>query len=635
MCGIAGIVNHRGDPTVGDVISAMNAALTHRGPDAAGTYFDAQVAFGHRRLSIIDLQNGTQPATNEDGTVIVVYNGEIYNFQYLREKLLARGHTFRTSSDTEVIVHLYEELGGECTRLLDGMFAFAAYNTKTRRVLLARDRLGQKPLLYFVSNGMLVFASEFSALKCHPAMPTELDVNAVSDYLSFQYVPGTGTIYRGVHKLAPGHQLEFRLDDNTAAIGNYWKLDYSQKTSATFEDSAQKLRVLVTEAVKRRLVADVPVGTFLSGGVDSTIVTAIAAAERHPGITNAYTIGFADAKYDERSFAELAAGAINQTIGGGLHRREKMVNANDFALLEKLAAHCGEPYADASILPTALLAEFAASEVKVALSGDGADEVFCGYERYLALRYASRFSLLPVFLQRPLLQIAGSLIPDSGERTRTGRLRRFLRVMSAPAQRRYFTLLDRCEMPCKRAIFGEKLQVAANRNSAEIFDNLSGELSSPNRVERLAELDLHTYMPGDILTKVDIASMAFSLEVRSPFLDRDVVEFAAQLPLSYKLHGSKRKHILCEAFKDILPGAIANRPKRGFGVPIAAYLRGEWHKLAEQALFDGKLCNDGYFNRDALMKLWQEHACAKRDHSYLLWSLLIFSLFLENNSGRI
>ncbi len=631
MCGIAGIVNHRGDPAAGEIIAAMSAALTHRGPDASGFYLDEQVALGHRRLSIIDLENGTQPFKNEDGSVIAVFNGEIYNFRRLRDELTARGHTFRSATDTEVIVHLYEELGGECVRLLEGMFAFAVYNAKTRRLLLARDRTGQKPLLYFMTNGTLVFASEFPALKCHPEMPKELDVNAVSDYLSFQYVPGPGTIYRNVHKLAPGHQLEFRLNEGTTSIRSYWRLDHSLKLTESFDEAARTLRGLVEKSVERRLMADVPVGTFLSGGVDSTIITAVAAAKRLPQKTNAYTIGFNDAKYDERSFAARAAAAINRQTGGALIHRERIVEPGDFPLLEKLCAHCGEPFADASILPTARLSEFAASEIKVALSGDGADEIFCGYERYLALRWASRFSLLPGFLQRPLLKAAGALVPDGGERTHCGRLRRFLKVMAAPPGQRYFTLLDRCGSQLKESLFGEKLQSAANRNSAELFETLQWELTSGNRIERLSELDIHTYLPGDILTKVDIASMAFSLEVRSPFLDREVIEFAARLPLSYKLRGTKRKRILCEAFKDLLPREISARPKRGFGVPIATYLRGEWRNVTEQALFDGKLCNGEYFRRRTVEQIWKEHLSGRRDHSYLLWSLLIFSLFLERN----
>jgi len=631
MCGIAGIINHHADPDAGERIAAMSDTLSHRGPDASGTYLDEDIALGHRRLSIIDLEGGSQPMANEDGNIIAVFNGEIYNYRTLRDILLQRGHSFRTESDTEVIVHLYEELGNEFVHMLEGMFAFAVYNRKTRRVLLARDRMGQKPLLYFMTGGTLVFASEFSALKRHPAMPMELDANAVSDYLSFQYVPGPGTIYRNVHKLTPGHQLEFRLGEGTTSIRAYWHPDFSLKMTEPFEVAARELRRLVEKAVTRRLMADVPLGTFLSGGVDSTIITAIAARQRHPEKTNAYTIGFASAAYDERPYATRAAEAINHAIGGGLLQREAVVDAEDFSLVEKMAAHCGEPYADASILPTALLSEFAASEVKVALSGDGADELFCGYERYLAMRYASRLSLLPEALSRPLIRPLAALFSDGGERTRSGRMRRFLRVTASPEKLRYFTLLNRCDAALKNSLFGVKLRSALERNSSELFESLRWELTSADPIERLSELDQRTYLPGDILTKVDIASMAASLEVRSPFLDREVVEFAARLPLNYKLHGGRRKHILLEAFRDILPPEIAARPKKGFGVPVAAYLRGEWHNLAEQALFDGKLSTDGYFQKLTIRRLWKEHQSERRDHSYLLWSLLIFSLFLENN----
>ena len=287
MCGIAGIINHHADPAAGEIIAAMNECQIHRGPDGAGTYLDNDVALGHRRLSIIDLEKGGQPISNEDGSVIAVFNGEIYNYRKLREELLGRGHKFRSESDTEVIVHLYEELGGECVQMLEGMFAFAVYSRKSRRVLLGRDRMGQKPLLYFMAGGTLVFASEFPALKCHPAMPSELDANAVSDYLSFQYVPGPGTIYRNVHKLAPGHQLEFRLNDGTTSIRSYWRLDYSLKLTEPFDEAARELRRLVEKSVERRLAADVPVGTFLSGGLESTIVTAVAADKtNHAGFAN-------------------------------------------------------------------------------------------------------------------------------------------------------------------------------------------------------------------------------------------------------------------------------------------------------------------------------------------------------------
>ncbi len=631
MCGIAGIINHRADPAAGDLIAAMNNTLIHRGPDAFGTYLDDDVALGHRRLSIIDLDRGIQPMSNEDGTVLAIFNGEIYNYKELRDILQKRGHLFRTDSDTEVIVHLYEELGNECVSMLEGMFSFAVYNRNTRRVLLARDRIGQKPLLYFMTKGMLVFASEMAALKCHPAMPQELDAAAVSDFLSFQYIPGPGSIYRNVHKLAPGHQLEFRLNEETTSIRAYWRPNFSLKPEIPFKEAAAELRRLVEQAVERRLMSDVPIGTFLSGGVDSSIITAITARLRNPEKTNAYTVGFWDASYDERPFATKAADAINRGIGGGLIQRESVVDPDDFTLVEKMARHCGEPYADASILPTALLSEFAASEIKVALSGDGADELFCGYERYLAIRYASRIALLPEALSRPLLATLASFCPDDGERTRTGRMRRFLKMTAAPERLRYFTLMNHCSAKLKKSLFGEKLRAAAQRDSAELFHSLQWELSSANNIEQLSELDLQTYLPGDVLTKVDIASMASSLEVRSPFLDREVVEFAARLPISYKLHGSKRKHILVEAFRYLLAPEVARRPKRGFGVPIASYLRGKWHNLAEEALFDGMLTRDGYFHKKCVLQLWKEHQSGASDHSYLLWSLINFSLFLEHN----
>ncbi len=631
MCGIAGIINHRSSPDAPGIVEAMNQVQAHRGPDGSGLFKDRDVVLGHRRLAVIDLATGDQPLSNEDETVTVIFNGEIYNYQKLRNDLEERGHHFKTQSDTEVIVHLYEELGGECTSLLDGMFSFAVYNSQTRRVLLGRDRTGQKPLYYFMQNGMLVFASELAALKCHPAMPRELDPAAVSDYLSFQYVPGPGTIFRNVFKLAPGHQLEFRINEGTVSIRSYRRLDYSLKQSSSFEESSRELRRLVEKAVTKRLISDVPLGAFLSGGVDSTIITALAARQRAPERTLAFTIGFDDDRYDERSFAARAADSINTATGNALRHKMAIVDPGDFSVVEKLAEICEEPYADASILPTFLLSRFARHDVKVALSGDGADEVFCGYERYLAMRYASRMDALPEAMRKTLLESLSRMFPDRGERTFSGRTRRFLRVAAAPAGRRYFEMLNRCPAKTKALLFGDRLRDALRRDSAEYFNSLTWELSSFNKTEQLSELDFHTYLPGDILFKVDMASMATGLEVRSPFLDREVIDFATHLPLSYKLDGSSRKHILLEAFKDLLPPAIRNRPKKGFGVPVAAYLRGEWHNLAEEALFDSSLTRNGFFDGPQLRKLWQEHQSGRRDHSYLLWSLLLFALFLQRN----
>lgn len=632
MCGIAGIINHHADPDAGRIIRAMNQAQEHRGPDDSGIYLDDEVALGHRRLSIIDLTGGRQPIFNEDDTIGVVLNGEIYNYRKLRAELEERGHRFRTATDAEVVVHLYEEYDSECISMLDGMFVFAVYSRKKRRVLLARDRLGKKPLLYFMTGDTLVFASEFSALRCHPAMPRELDCDSISDFLSLQYIPSPNTVYRNVRKLPPAHLLELRCDDGTVSIRSYWHIDYSLKQELSFQDAAHEVRRLVEKAVEKRLMADVPCGVFLSGGLDSTIVAGVMAKLcASSGGTDAFTIGFDDPVYDERQRAAEAAASINSFTGGALRHHEKVVDPGDFALLEKLLVHYGEPYADASMLPTHLLSRFARERVTVALGGDGADEVFSGYERYLAMRYAARIDIFPVAMRRPFFRFLTSLLPDNGERTCVGRLRRMFAALGSSADNRYFNLLNRCPVTVKRNLFGERMRSALNHDSGDTFEAIRWEMTAPDQVERCSEFDLQSYLPGDILTKVDIASMAVGLEVRSPFLDREVVEFAARLPEHYKMPGGSRKHILKAAFADQVPEAIRNRSKKGFGVPLASWLRNAWRESAREALFDGPLISGGFINAKPLTTLWLAHQSGRRDFSYILWNLLILSLFLARN----
>ncbi|WP_276739328.1 asparagine synthase (glutamine-hydrolyzing) [Victivallis vadensis] len=632
MCAIAGIINHHATPDVERIVRKMCNQQAHRGPDGSGFFCNDEIAFGHRRLAIIDPAHGAQPITNEDGSVVVILNGEIYNYRKLRQELEKRGHEFKTDTDTEVIVHLYEELGSECVGMLDGMFAFAVYNSRTRRVLLARDRMGKKPLLYFMTGDTLIFASELNALRCHPQMPRELDETAISDFLSLHYIPCPNTVYRNVRKLPPAHQLELRFPEGTVSIRSYWHLDYSLKQNElSFDDAAHELRRLVERAVEKRLMTDVPLGTFLSGGLDSTIVAGLAARFRAPAETDAFTIGFEVAAYDERKWASAAARSINSRTGGKLRHFEQVVDPCDFALLEKLAAHYGEPYADASMLPTYLLSRFAREHITVALSGDGADEVFSGYERYLAMRYAARVDALPGPVRKLLFHVLVQTLPDRGERTLLGRTRRLLHMLASRPERRYFDMLDHCPNPMKQALFGERLRGVLQHDSAELFDSLQWELTSANRFERLAELDLHAYLANDILPKVDIASMAASLEVRSPFLDREVVEFAAKLPFDYKLHGRNRKRILKAAFADLVPPELAERPKKGFGVPVSLWLRGEWRDLAATELFEGTLVSDGFIQPKTLHTLWAAHQSGRRDHGYLLWGLLILSMFLNRN----
>ncbi|MDD3886102.1 MAG: asparagine synthase (glutamine-hydrolyzing) [Victivallaceae bacterium] len=632
MCGITGIVNHHDAGKAAALITGMTAALAHRGPDGDGRFVDADVALGHRRLAIVDPAGGKQPFVSEDGRVVAIVNGEIYNHLELREQLVSRGHVFKTDCDAEVVVHLYEELGGEFVRLLDGMFALAVYNSGSRRVLLARDRLGQKPLLYFMRGSTLVFGSEFAALEAYPDMPRELDMRSVAHYFSLHSVPSPDTIYRDVHKLPPAHQLEFRLEDNTVSIRCYWKPDYSIKAEISFADAAVELRGLVENAVMKRLMADVPLGVFLSGGIDSCIVAGIA-AKLSDGPLSAFTVGFKDGRYDERRFAALSAAAIDRLSPGMLEHKSTLVDPGDFSLLEKLSSHAGEPFADASILPTALLSRFAAASVKVALSGDGADEVFMGYDRYRAMRIAAGFDLLPRSL-RGGFAAAAHVLPDHGERSFGGRVRRFADLLGEVPADRYFRVLDRCPEPLGELLFGERLRGAAEVDPAGFFTGCEWELSAPDPRERLAELDLHTYLANDVLTKVDLASMSESLEVRSPFLDREVVEFAAKLPGCYKFAGGRGKRILREAFRDLFPSAVASRSKRGFGVPVAAWLRGAWRGEVEARLFDGAALKDGCFQEKMLRRLWLNHQNRRYDNSYLLWGVLNFALFYQRVFGR-
>ena len=628
MCSIAGMTGAAVPEDAAQIVQQMNQCQQHRGPDDSGIARLGAAVLGHRRLSIIDLSGGAQPMTNEDETLTLVFNGEIYNYPELREFLLARNHQFRTRSDTEVILHLYEEYGDQTPEHLAGMFAFALWDAPRQKLLLARDRAGQKPLHYFTTpDGGIVFASELAALRKHPDFPEEMDPDAVSDFLSFQSIPAPRTVYRHVRKLPPAHSLVWQAETGLGTPECYWKLDFSNKCGLTFDQAAEHLQDLVYDAVKRRLMADVPMGVFLSGGMDSAIIAAAAAELRAPERTEAFTIGFAERAYDERSGAALSADFINRHTGGLLDRHEKIVDAGSFDRLDALIRQIGEPFADASILPTAFLSEFARERVTVALSGDAADELFAGYERYLAMRMLEITTMLPEQWRGAFFRKAADLLPDSGERSFAGRLRRLIHLAGEPDHRQYFAVLDRCPPPCKRLLAGDLLSDAAQRDSCRLF---AAAGTAQNRIEQCMETDFHTYLSADILTKVDIASMASSLEVRNPYLDHRIIEFAASLPVTHKVFGSTRKRILGAAFADRIPPEILRGRKRGFGVPVASWLRDRWRKPAEEAILDGAAVQDGWIRKEAAEHLWQEHLSGKRDHSYCLYNLLIFSLFLAN-----
>ncbi|MBE6377751.1 MAG: asparagine synthase (glutamine-hydrolyzing) [Lentisphaerae bacterium] len=628
MSAISGIVNTHGKDCR-EIITAMMQSQLHRGPDDNGVFVCEDACFAHCRLAIIDPAGGKQPLVSSDGRVITVIDGEIYNYRELRRKLIGTGHNFHTESDAETLLHLYENYGAECISQLDGMFAFAIFDSQKRKLLLGRDRLGQKPLNYFMDGDTLVFASEINGLMSYPAFPAELDKEAVSNFLSLQYVPQPDTVFSNVRKLLPGHILELDLNTSHISIRCYWQADFSIKHTALNMDSATaKLRTLVEKAVEKRLAADVPIGTFLSGGVDSCIVTGIAARLLYPAPCDTFTAAFSNAAYDERDAAAQSARIINQVCGGNLRHHMREIKPADFSLAEKISSYFGEPFADASALPLYLLSQFAKEKISVALCGDGADEIFAGYERYLAMRYAEKVYWLPQGARSLIFGTLAGFLPEHGERSRCGRIKRLFKFFASPEKVGYFNLLDRCPAYIKNELFGPALDEVKDYDSSSCFTSLSWELFAKDRVEKLEELDLRTYLPGDILPKADISSMANALELRSPFLDTEVVEFAARLPMKYKLSAKRRKYILCAAFPEFITPELLQRPKRGFGAPMAAWLREMWKDQAYDKLFNSRLTADGFVRKEILEKYWDLHQQG-RDFSYLLWNLIVFAFFLE------
>ncbi|MBO4632052.1 MAG: asparagine synthase (glutamine-hydrolyzing) [Lentisphaeria bacterium] len=623
MCGIAGFINLNEAPPERGILSAMLQPLICRGPDGEGVKIIGPTALGHRRLSIIDLDGGAQPLGNEDGSVQVTFNGEIFNYRELRRELAAKGHDFRTESDTEILVHLYEEYGPELTRHLDGFFAFALYDAERRKLLLVRDRAGVKPLYYFQTPQTLVFASTVSALKRHPEFPAEYDRQALWDFLSLQYIP-QGTAYRGVKRLEPGSILEFTLPA-AVKMERYWKPDYEPEWDIPYEEACRELDKRVRKAVADRLIADVPLGIFLSGGVDSTIVAGLA-AEMVDTPLRCYSIAFREKAYDERDSAAENAAWIRQFARHGLEHKIREVNPCDIAIPEQRIREYGQPFADASLIPTSLLSAFAREEVTVALGGDGADEMFRGYERYIAMRYLAKTDWIPEYVRQPLFQLACALLPSGGERGKSARMKRFLQAAASSGAARYLNIVSHTDELLKRSFCGDFFE--GIRPTLEQFDpeHCFDQLSD------IAEFDFHTYLPGDILTKADIASMSASLELRSPFLDWHVIEFATRLPVHYKEHRGYRKRILCDTFAKYLPSGLNRRRKRGFGVPLASWFRNEWKELPRERLMQGEGVKLGVFSASGLEKLIAGHLAGK-DYSYALYSALMLEMFLDHGKA--
>ena len=560
--------------------------------------------------------------------IMAIFSGKLENLAELRQLAERHGRQPVSGSPEELLIHLYEIYGSDLFGRLKGAFAAAVYDSSKHRLLLARDLVGAEPMYYFVHRNVLAFSGSFRILAKHPLAPREIDENAVSTFLSLQYIPEPDTVCRGVRKLPPGHLLELHQETGTPSLRSFAKWNFSVKnTELSFSAAKRELRELVTERVADSL-AEGGTGVFLSGGVDSTVLAALAARCSTKPV-EVFTVGFADAAYDERHLAAASVDFINKATGGKLRHHVRELPPLPLELAKRLAEYHGEPYADASVMATHLLCRFAAEEVGAALGGDGGDEFFSGYERYRAMRIYSQFDILPDALRKSFFRTLSKCVPDSGERTFCGRCRRMFNLLSDPSRGAYFRLLDRCPKELKQRLLGPKLSDALWHDSAEVFARWEWELTAASPSESLAELDIHTYLPGDGCVKLNIAGGAAGIEVVTPYLSTGVTAFSSKLPPEFKLRGRDRKRILKAAFADILPPDLAHRRKRGFGVPVARWLRDHWKTEAEKTLFDSSLCSDGFIVPEELRKVWEAHQSGRTDFSYLLWSLINLAWFID------
>ncbi|BBL35894.1 asparagine synthetase [glutamine-hydrolyzing] 1 [Nitrosomonas stercoris] len=627
MCGITGVFDTRGGKKIDrNLLQCMNQTLVHRGPDDGQIHIEPNIGLGHRRLSIMDISSGQQPLFNEDASVVVVFNGEIYNFEQLADELSTLGHKFRTHCDTEVIVHAWEEWGEQCVTHFNGMFAFAIWDRNQQVLFLARDRLGIKPFYYtWLNNGLFLFASELKALLVHPDFDRTLDHQAIEDYFAYGYVPDPKTIFKNTFKLNPGHTLMLRQDQSIASSREYWDIPFQPHDALNEQEAAEELVTRLRSAVDKRLMSEVPLGAFLSGGVDSSAIVALMSGLMQEPV-NTCSISFSDRAFDESDYAQMVVERYQTQ-----HFTEQ-VEQNDFDLIDRLATLYDEPFADSSAIPTYRVCELAKKRVTVALSGDGGDENFAGYRRYRWYMIEEQLrSKLPLGLRKPIFGLLGYVYPKADWAPKFLRAKTTFESLARDSVEGYFHSVSVLDNKLRQQLFSRDFHRSLQGYQAiEVLRYYDVKNPARDALSRVQYLDMKTYLAGDILTKVDRASMAHSLEVRIPLLDYEFVEWLSGLPASMKLRRQEGKYIFKKSLESYLPHEVLYRNKMGFAVPLASWFRGPLREHVRTTLLGNILADTGIFNMVFIKKMLDQHQSGRRDYSAPIWTLLMFEAFLRN-----
>jgi len=606
-----------------DMIRRMCTTMRHRGPDDEGIYIKKNiycVALGHRRLSIIDLSSsGHQPMANEDESIWLVLNGEIYNYKELRVELEAKGHRFKSLSDTETAIHLYEEHGENFIQYLRGMFALAIWDNQNEVLILARDRVGKKPLLYYQQNNIFAFASEFNSLLASGVVKKDINRKAIDYYLTFGYIPAPLSIYKDIFKLQPGHMLV--LGKNGAEIKRYWQLNYTPKLRIPEEEASQEVLRLLKEAIKIRLYSDVPLGAFLSGGIDSSMVVALMSQYSNKKVKT-FSVGFEEKDYSELAYAKKVSDRYNT------EHHEFIVRPNTLSILPTLVEHYGEPYADSSCVPSYYVAQQTKQYVTVALNGDGGDELFAGYERYRAMLLVEFYRRFPPLVKRSIYTLA-SLLPDSiNSKNKLRQIKRFFATINFSYQERYVRWVGIFNEDMRKEIYSQDYSKEVSlRDYLKFVEPFFNTAGGTGLLDSLLNVDTNTYLPGDLLAKMDIVTMANSLEARSPFLDHKLMEFVARLPQKYKIRHLVKKYILKKIAADYIPRENIVRKKMGFGLPVCEWFRGDLKDYLSDTLLSKKCLKRGYFKPEVIREIVHAHVNYKKDYTYQLWALLMLELW--------